>query len=82
MWLTSTSWPVTRHGTKINLKTGEKKMKYYKVSKGMLCYAAGSNKEKLLKFASEKGKGYKVTEISESSMILFAASFRSEQIFN
>lgn len=57
-------------------------MKYYKVSKGMLCYAAGSNKEKLLKFASEKGKGYKVTEISGLSMILFAASFRSEQIFN
>lgn len=24
MWLTSTSWPVTRHGT--NLKIGEKKM--------------------------------------------------------
>lgn len=61
------------------LKIGEKEMKYYKVSKGMLCYAAGSNKEKLLKIASEKGKGYKVTEISESSMILFAASFRSEQ---
>lgn len=73
---------LARDQARHKLKIGEKEMKYYKVSKGMLCYAAGSNKEKLLKIASEKGKGYKVTEISELSMILFAASFRSEQIFN
>lgn len=55
-------------------------MKYYKVCKGILIYAVGTNFEKVKNYANSRG--LQVKEITEKEYMWACISFRSEAVLS